>query len=250
MLALGNDVEGERLVREFSLAGANIQHIHRRPDLRSPILTQELNTSSGEHEFSFLCPETNTELPRYQPIGETELMSAMPVLRHCSVFYADRLSRSIVDAMRAAWLAGAIVFFEPSAIEEEALFDQALAMTSILKYSAERLGDRLAYLSTDCVRIVTHGAAGLEVVDKASSVWCAAAPASTVTDTCGSGDMVSVGVIDWMLTDGIRTHSLRAADLLRGVIAGQRLAAENCGYAGARGLFKERGAEYARRILA
>lgn len=249
VLALGNDAEGDRLVREFLLAGADTRYIHRRTDLRSPILAQELDTSSGMHEFSFLCPETNTELPRYQPIGEAELMSAMSVFRHCSIFYTDRLSRSIIDAMRTAWSAGAIVFFEPSAVEEEALFEQALAMTSVLKYSADRLGDRLANLRADCVRIVTHGAAGLEVADRASRIWCDAVLATTLMDTCGSGDMVSVGLIDWMLTHGVRTHLLRATDLLCGVVAGQRLAAENCGYAGARGLFKERGPEYARRIL-
>ena len=68
-------------------------------------------------------------------------------------------------------------------------------------------------------------------------------------DTCGSGDMVSIGIIDWLLTNSIRTRSLRITDLLRGVVAGQRLAAENCGYPGARWLFKERCPEYASRIL-
>ena len=43
--------------------------------------------------------------------------------------------------------------------------------------------------------------------------------------------------------------SLSVEDLADGIVAGQRLAAENCAYAGARGLFKERGADYVRRIL-
>ena len=251
VLTLGDDAEGDRLVREFSLAGADVRYIHRKSDLRSPILAQELNTSSGLHEFRFLCLETNAELPRYQPIGETELISAIPVLRHCSVFYADRLSPSIIDAMSTARSAGAIVFFEPSAIEEMSLFKQAISMTSILKYSADRIGNHeLTELSVNCVRIVTHGAAGLEIMDQTSSMWCAAVRATNVMDTCGSGDMVSIGVIDWVLTNSIQRHSLGVTDLLRGVVAGQRLAAENCGYAGARGLFKERGADYVRRILA
>ena len=42
---------------------------------------------------------------------------------------------------------------------------------------------------------------------------------------------------------------LRATNLIKGVVAGQRLAAENCAYAGARGLFKGRGAAYARQVL-
>jgi len=57
-------------------------------------------------------------------------------------------------------------------------------------------------------------------------------------------------IIDWMLTSGKPSAArVKAADLLEGVRAGQRLAAENCAYVGARGLFRSRGAEYVRRIL-
>jgi fructokinase len=119
VLALGDDHEGERLVDEFSQAGAVVRYIHRRPGLRSPVLVQELNTASGQHGFSFVCPETNEEFPRYHAIGEAELASALPVLTNCSVFYVDRRSESIREAMKMASSAGAIIFFEPSEIEEE-----------------------------------------------------------------------------------------------------------------------------------
>jgi len=250
VLALGADDEGERLMDEFLQAGAVVGYIARRSDMRSPVLAQELDTASGQHDFSFVCPKTREDLPRYQPIGETELARAMPVLNHCSVFYADRLSDSILEAMRTASSAGAIIYFEPSDFEEGHLFEEALRLTSILKYSEDRLGERLASRRTDCVRIVTHGAAGLEVRDDTDTVWCEAVSAPRVLDACGSGDMVSVGIIDWMLTSGKPSAArVKAADLLEGVRAGQRLAAENCAYVGARGLFRSRGAEYVRRIL-
>lgn len=249
VLVLGDDATGERLVDEFMQAGATIRYITRRTDLRSPVLAQELDTTSGLHDFSFVCPETREDLPRYQPISETELAVALPMLRHCSVFYADRLSDSILEAMRAAGAAGAAIFFEPSDFEESELFDEALQLATILKYSEDRLGERLADRLTDCVRIVTYGAAGLEVRDSDETFWCEAIDAPSVLDTCGSGDMVSVGVIDWMLTKHPETTCLKATDLLEGIVAGQRLAAENCAYAGARGLFKKRGANYVREIL-
>lgn len=249
VLALGDDEEGHRLITEFSQAGAVVRYIHRRTDLRSPILAQELDTSSGQHGFSFVCPETNVELPRYQPIDRAELASALPILTDCSIFYTDRISENILEAIRTARTAGAIIFFEPSDIEENDLFCQALEMVTILKYSADRLGDQLSHLDDRGVKIITHGAAGLEIIDGGSSIWCDAIVAPTVMDTCGSGDMVSVGVIDWMLDNRCNASTLRATDLIKGIIAGQRLAAENCAYAGARGLFKERGAVYVRRIL-
>jgi len=249
VLALGDDDTGERLVHEFAQAGATIRYITRRAGLRSPVLAQELDTSSGQHEFSFVCPKTREDLPRFQPIGEVELASALPMLSHCSVFYADRLSDNILEAMRAVRSTGAIIFFEPSHIEEGKLFEEALKLATILKYSEDRLGERLADRPTNCLRIVTHGAAGLEIRDGDGAIWCNAINAPRVLDTCGSGDMVSIGVIDWMLANAFGTACLRAADLLEGIVAGQRLAAANCAYAGARGLFKRRGAQYVREIL-
>lgn len=249
VLALGDDVEGEQLMCEFTSAGALTRYISLRTDLRSPILAQELDTASGLHDFSFVCPETSADLPRYQPISEIELKSALPVLTDCSVFYADRLSASILGAMRTAWSAGAVIFFEPSDIDDDTMFDEALRMASVLKYSVDRLGDRLSDAAVRCVRIVTHGAAGLEVRQGDDAHWCRAVDASVVLDTCGSGDMVSVGVIDWIITHGMGADGLTAAGLIGGIVAGQRLAAENCAYAGARGLFRKRGADYARRML-
>ena len=90
---------------------------------------------------------------------------------------------------------------------------------------------------------------GLEVHHDGSAVWCSAVSAPAILDTCGSGDMVSVGVIDWMLSSGVSAESLDVTYLLEGVLAGQRLAAENCAFAGARGLFKQCGPAYAREVL-
>lgn len=249
VITLGDDDEGRRLVAEFVAAGAVVDHIHRKAGTRSPVIAQELDTASGEHGFSFTCPDTDEALPQYEPIGEGEVAAALHVLTQCSVFYADRLSRSILDAMKAARLSGAIVFFEPSDVDQDELFDEALGLVSILKYSMDRLGERLAQLDNGCIRVVTHGAAGLEVHYDHSAIWCSAVDAPAVLDTCGSGDMVSVGMIDWMLSSGMRADDLSASVLLEGVFAGQRLAAENCAFAGARGLFKHCGPAYAREVL-
>lgn len=249
VLALGDDPVGARLVYEFAKAGAITDYINRRSDMRSPMLNQLLDTLLGRHEFSSICHETNTELPSYQTIDQLELELAVPAISQCKFFYTDRLSESVLTAMQTARAAGAVVYFEPSAIEEDGLFDRAIAHTSILKYSADRLGKRLSENSFDCIQIVTYGSDGLEVRDTSWNRWFASKPAPCVKDTCGSGDMVSVGLIDWLLTNHGSTSDLAGEDIAGGVIAGQRLAAENCGYAGARGLFKERGTEYVRQIL-
>jgi fructokinase len=251
VLALGLDEIGEQLLAEFKVAGADTRHIHRHPGRRSPVLRQELDTRSGHHSFSFTCRDTFEEYPRYQPIGHEELKSAMVALENCTLFYTDRLSPAILDAMAQATHGGAIIFFEPSDIDN-ALFDEALAMTSVLKYSSDRLGPELddKVAASAAMAIVTYGADGLELRHGRERTWSAAYPAKQVTDTCGSGDMVSIGVIDWLLAHAApRLRGLTVHDLMGGVAAGQRLAAENCAFAGARGVFQQRDISYVRSIL-
>jgi fructokinase len=252
LLAFGDDAVGNSLVAEFARAGADTRYISRRFGMLSPVLTQWLDPDAGQHSFSFICPETEAELPRYCSVDEFEVEEAKPALSTCAVFYTDRLNQSTFRAMQTAAQSGSAVFFEPSSIEDEELFDRAVALCSIVKYSAERLSDRLfgRRLMDGAIAVVTHGADGLEVRQEGRSAWCAAVKAPLLRDTCGAGDMVSVGIIDWVLTNhpkGAVQPSLQ--DFLTGVVAGQRLAAINCAYAGARGIFLHHGAAGARSIL-
>lgn len=250
LLSLGEDDVGRRLVEEFVQAGADTSYISRRRDLASPVLTQQVDTASGQHWFSFICPETEARLPRYRAIEESDVDRAATLLSTCSVFYTDRLSESILRAMELASDAGALVYFEPSQIEDGELFQRAVALATILKCSVDRLDERVSeQLREDCIAIVTHGAAGLEIKQASKRLWCNSLPAPIVRDTCGSGDMVSVGLIDWLLKRRLDAISCSIDAIQTGVVAGQRLAAANCAYVGARGLFAGQGASVVRRIL-
>lgn len=251
LLRLGQDDIAIRLIGAFHHAGAETRYIYRHSSVRSPVLAQHLH-APGVHSFTFRCPETDIELPRYQPIVEEDVARALPVIRNCAVFYADRLSTAIVEAMEAASASGSVVYFEPSDVEDEILFRRALTVTAVLKFSAERLAalEGSIEVTENLVLIVTHGEQGLEVRRGPERHWSNSHPAPQVQDTCGSGDMVSVGVIDWLLAHRrAREERFSMSEFVLGVEAGQRLAAENCAYVGARGLFRERGADYARSIL-
>src|SRR3546814_13498438 len=80
---------------------------------------------SGRHSFSFRCRDTFEEFPRYEPIEREQLRSAAALVAGRSVFYADRVSPTILEAMEVAHSAGAIVYFEPSDLDGD-LFDDAL----------------------------------------------------------------------------------------------------------------------------
>jgi fructokinase len=252
VLRLGDDDEGDLLISEFSDAGAVTEFISRQRGLRSPILSEDIDTASSEHHFSFICKETNTPLPTYEPIGRSEFSNAKPVLSLCSVFFADRLSPTILEAMELAYRSGAVIIFEPSAVDDGDLFIEALRLTTVLKSSADRLDDELNdYLevSSPQVRVTTHGADGLRISDTEDDFWCDAVPATKFRDACGSGDMVTVGMIDWLLTLNLSSKQVSARSILDGVVAGQHLASANCAFEGARGLFRHRGASYARAVL-
>jgi fructokinase len=251
ILALGADQVGDDLVSEFAQAGADIRYIFRRTGVGSPVLAQKLDVQSGQHTFSFICPETAKPYPRYRPIAPDEVHKAEPVLNGCSVFYTDRISDGILEAMETAANAGAVIYFEPSGVQDQELFIRALALATIVKYSSDRLGDLggADRLRSGAIAIMTRGADGLDVSQNGRTVWCAAKPAPVVRDTCGSGDMVTIGLIDWILTSYSRHSMPQIDDILDGIVAGQRLAAANCAFTGARGLFKQHGARVVRRLL-
>lgn len=252
VIALGCDDVGDALSVEFELAGADTRYIFRSHYIASPILIQLVDTLQGQHEFSFVCPDTAEDFPRFTPIEPFDVGRSLSVLSQCAIFFADRLSEEIVSAMEISAASGACVYFEPSEIGDPELFRRALGHTSILKYSSERfpagLGD--GSLPPGAVSIVTHGRRGLEVRAGDVSLACPAAPASVVRDTSGSGDMVTVGIIDRLLSIGGGFDAVAQIDaLLPGVIAGQRLAAANCAFTGARGVFRQHGAGVVRSIL-
>lgn len=63
--------------------------------------------------------------------------------------------------------------------------------------------------------------------------------------------MVTLGLLDAIIQNDIcDPKSLSISTVLAGIRAGQRLAAANCAYIGARGIFRERGPRHAREILA
>lgn len=156
--------------------------------------------------------------------------------------------------MQVVRASGGLVFFEPSNAKAQDLLAAAISVAHVVKVAADRIDPDLLtqHGAPETMAIVTHGAKGLEVSCGHARNWYPACHAPTVMDTSGAGDMVSAAVIDALQVthrDGAWGKTV-SADLHRGVRAGQRLAAANCAFAGARGLFREAGSAVARSILA
>jgi fructokinase len=233
--ALGEDVHGDFLLREFRRAGCATDLICQKADRGSPVIVEHIDPVRVRHWFSFSCPDTLEAFPRWRSIDEEQVRLARDTLEEVLVFYTDRLSPAIVSAMETARDAGTIVFFEPAMRSEEALLARAMRTVSILKLSDETAGDVITGGETAATAppavIRTHGVRGLTASLATAQRFFPAQPAPRLVDACGSGDMVTIRLIDHLLRRWTKRAEWSAKDFFAGVESGQRLAALNCAFA-------------------
>lgn len=251
IISVGTDPDGDLVAAEFAAAGARTEAIFRRRGRASPVMIEHLDAATATHRFSVADPESGQGLPRYWALDDRELAAAQTVLSGLGILYVDRLSRTAVLAMERAAAAGVLVYFEPSVIGSPDLFRRAVAVAHVVKYAEDRLGRKLKDWTWEerTVTVRTRGASGLTVGRQGREATLPATPAPRVVDTCGAGDMVSVGILDHLARAGGTGMALDAA-VLAGARAGQGLAAANCAFVGARGVFRALGADFAGGVLA
>jgi fructokinase len=250
MVALGDDDQGQFLYDEFEKAGCETRYVYRGGSSGSPVIVQFVDTERATHRFTSTCPETERSFPRWKSIDDQLVERASNTLRATSVFYTDRISPAILTAMNAASQAGALVFFEPASADDP-LFMQAVHSASVVKLADGTVGNRVCDrdVRSGTVLIRTHGEKGLTVSSGALHRFFPSTAAPRLVDTCGAGDMVTTGLLDFILSRWSSERGWSLDDVMEGVRVGQRLAALNCAFAGARGLFFAAGAAYVREIL-
>jgi fructokinase len=133
----------------------------------------------------------------------------------------------------------AVVFFEPSSIAEDSLFERAVDACDILKFSNERFSDNceLSQAWGPSLVVRTMGADGLQARWKGR--WSSFEPfvAPRVLDAAGAGDWCSVALLHVLAQRGASGFgAARKAEIERALRLGQALAALSCGFEGARGL--------------
>lgn len=247
---LGDDDHGRFLFGEFERAGCETRYVSIADTGSSPVIVQILDTGSATHRFTSTCPQTFVRFPKWRSIDHEHVYRAAETLKSVSVFYADRVSESIILAMEEAKRAGALVFFEPASADDP-LFAGAIRCATVIKLSDETAGKHIADdgLDPETIVIRTHGARGLTVSNGKVRRHFPASLAPQLVDTCGSGDMVTTGLLDLVLKRWRREGYWKFEDIFDGVAVGQRLAALNCAFTGARGLFQAAGAGHVREML-
>ena len=160
------------------------------------------------------------------------------------VFFFDRCSPSAIEM--ATWFrtSGALVIFEPSSQGDTSLFEQALGLAHIVKYSHERLSGREAISPGEgnWLCIETLGQDGLNFLSRLPSYtskgWehMPSLPVEHYKDAAGAGDWCTAGLIACLGANGAAGMKQHREEEIRFALQrGQSLAAWNCGYEGARG---------------
>lgn len=239
---IGADWAGELLTTDMDRTGADTSSFFVEERVKTPIVIERfVEHASGQrsHRFSLTCPECGAWLPRYRALTVSQINEFLIEAPQPKAFYFDRVSPATVKLARWAKDEGAIVIFEPSAIGDERLFQKAVELCHILKFSHDRLGHIHDLAKAPAPRMVveTRGEEGLRV--RWRSRWSdhPAFQVSNLRDAAGSGDWCSAGLIHMLAQkNGAKAfEELRKADLDRAIRFGQALAAVNCSFEGARG---------------
>ena len=244
---LNGDPASKRIRADMKRWGVHLDFVGCGPTTDTPIIVQQVlraHDGSPRHRFTWSCPHCGNWLPSFKPVTTKAVQRVLGSLSNANVFFMDRLSPAALLMAQQAAANGAVVMFEPSARSDEKLLRKAVEIAHIVKYSNHRFARIVGAMeqgSATLVEVQTLGEHGLRYRHRfGSSVsgWrqLDAVAASKLTDTCGSGDWCTAGLLSIVATGG-REGLIRAgaAGLATALRYGQTLAAWNCGFEGARG---------------
>lgn len=243
----GADDEGHAVIDDLASCGVQTREVEQRSDVRTPVVMHEIlhhQNTDGDHPFRLTAPFTGEPLPRYTGVDDDRVgwLARSGVLPR--ILYFDRLTPPIMRMVVWAKAKGAVTVFEPSEIGDAMLFAAVQPHVDIIKFSADRLSaaDELVGQLENPVQVVTRGPRGLTVRVPApghAANWIdlPAQPIGDVIDSAGAGDAVTAVLIYRIVA--APTAGLPAVEMvLQGLEEGQRLAALNCAFVGARGAFR------------
>ena len=244
---LNGDPASQRVRADMRKWGVQLKFASCKPTTSTPIIIQRiLRTRDGSprHRFSWACPHCGSWLPGFKPVTTKSVEGISAHMSRAKAFFMDRLSRSALLLAKQADNFGAVVVFEPSAKMDQKLLEEALKIAHVIKYSNgqfERVPGAMERGSATLVEVQTYGANGLRYrhrLGRGVSAWKqrGAFPAVRLADTCGAGDWCTAGFVSLVAKNG-RDGLIRfgEAGLVEALQFGQKLAAWNVAFEGARG---------------
>jgi sugar/nucleoside kinase (ribokinase family) len=242
---LGKDFAARFISEDLKKWKVRLDYVLQDAAVQTPVVIERIkNDKHGHpmHRFSFTCPSCGAWLPSYRSMKLNSLKKPIERLS-ADVFFFDRVSPASIQAATQFANEGSIVFFEPSGIGDPRVFQKAIEVAHVIKYSHQRVREmaELPSRPNPLLEIETLGDEGLRYKTRSGnrmSSWKSLPSlfAPTMKDTAGAGDWCSAGIISMLGTKGLHGfEKLSAAQLEAGLRHGQALAAWACGFEGPRG---------------
>jgi fructokinase len=232
----GDDYAGQVLVDDLCGAGVDTSQIRRQSGMATPRLIHSVRPDG--HSFAYTCPECRLRLPRSRALTVEQAQTCAAKHPCADVYFFDRANAGSLTLAEHYARAGSVIVFEPSVPANAELLRRAAAAAHVIKHSDDRsvggLDDIGVRPRRSQLRIVTHGAEGLELRVGAGRPRRFPALATLAVDTGGAGDWTTAGLI----AVAARGRELSEEAIDDGVRFGQALAALSCTALGARGLMR------------
>lgn len=230
----GDDPAGDELIADLHAAGVGTGQIRQAAGARTARLVHDVGPNG--HAFRYRCPDCNSPFPRSRPLSLEGAATCTRAHPSPDVFVFDRANAATVALAERYEQAGSVVVFEPSMPANAELLARAAAVAHVIKHSDDRSVGGLEELRLTPrhgqLRIVTHGAEGLEIRSGTRRSRRLPALATLAVDTGGAGDWTTAGLLHRAVYK--RNITLESAE--EALRYGQALAAVNCATVGARGL--------------
>ena len=132
---IGADRAGDALVANLKTAGCRTHELEQAADVQTPLVLHQI-TMTG-HNFRFSLPLMWPAVPQVQAMQASRVPEITRTRVTTSVFF-DRPSVAAVTIARRFRDASRTVVFEPSSRGHASLFNEALELAHVVKYSQER----------------------------------------------------------------------------------------------------------------
>ncbi len=237
---LGNDPAASVVRSDLRRWGVDLALSNMGPAAKTPIVVERVRVDRNRvpfHSFSFCCYECGSRFPGFRPVTAMAVAELANLRPPPDVLFVDRASKSGVVLAEAYAELATLVVFEPQTIDESRSCRKLLDLAHIVKYSHERVGELPLRASRNRIlEVQTLGRGGVRFRTGRQWDYLEAKDVRDLRDAAGSGDWLTAGVIHslggrWRGTgEGIDASTVEGA-----LAVGQRLAAWNCSFAGARG---------------
>ena len=242
---LGKDFGARFVSEDLKKWKVRLDYVLQDAAVQTPVVIERIKKDKNghpQHRFSFTCPSCGAWLPSYRAMKLENLTAPLGKVT-ADVFFFDRVSPASIQAASKFASEGSIVFFEPSGVGDPRLFQKAIELAHVIKYSHQRVREmaELPSRPNPLLEIETLGDEGLRYKVRSGtrmSGWKSlpSLSAPSIKDTAGAGDWCSAGIISTLGMEGrAGLENTSAAQLEAGLRYGQALAAWACGFEGPRG---------------